>query len=539
MKKLSIILLLTISFVLFGGTVQAKEEKGKSEPNKLEELQQEIKNLEESLNPNLPQENEIAIREKLIGRYRDLISLKTQWRDYLAAAPIPLRNQQLIDEAATEIKTNEGKQQEHKKKLMALWAGPVQANGNGIGSFSSPPTGKDKTSLSGFVFNDNCERLQNVLIQIEIEKGGQRRSCNTDPNGQLSFPNLQPGVYKLIAELDGFNKEERKLTFVPGETDPLTILLKPKKDTEGPYFRGGVGIQQLGSSSKSSEQKLFADLFFSSGLGKTLAPSLRIWGQVQTASAIPSDKAKGIREVANTLNQSVFDISAEKAVKSIEFMVGAQYKLLGESLLNMRPSLVAGFGAITPPNPEQEVTTAKVYELSDDARSRFGIPKCTPGDSTCIDKAYISFIPRDRNRFFRQYYAGLRMEAIPNSPEQKRAIFDVMIGQNEAVTGGRLRGPVLRLDGFYPLPTGVDSIASFIYLFGTAHLRFARNQDRDPLILNRSDASISSSDPKLVIQAVPVDDRDSYRIGVGIDLIGLIKKAMTNSSKSATNATNQ
>jgi len=379
------------------------------------------------------------------------------------------------------------------------------------------------------VFNDDGIPLQNVLIQIEkVEKGSQRYSCSTNQKGQFSFPNLQPGVYKLIAELEWFNRwENEKLDFDPRETDPLKIVLKPKKDTEGPYFRGGVGIQQLGSSSKSSEQKFFADLFFSSGLGKTLDPNLRIWGQVQTASATPSNKLKGIREVANTLNQSFSNITEETTVESIEFMVGAQYKLWGKSILNMRPSLVAGFGAITPPNPEQEVTNAKVYELSDDARSRFGISKCDPGSSNCIDKAYISFIPRDRNRFFRQYYAGLRMETIPNNPEQKRAIFDVMIGQNEAVTGGRLRGPVLRIDGFYPLSTGPDSAARFIYLFGTAHLKFARNQDRDPLILKRFDASISSSDPKFVIRSVPFDDRDSYRIGVGIDLIGLIKKALT------------
>ena len=101
------------------------------------------------------------------------------------------------------------------------------------------------------------------------------------------------------------------------------------------------------------------------------------------------------------------------------------------------------------------------------------------------------------NRFYRQYYGGVRVQST-----QHTHILDVSLGQNEAITGGTLHGMVMRVDGFYALPvTG----GNFLYLFGTA---MVRTSPRPPAI----------GDPGV----------DTYRIGVGVDVLQMLKALRTN-----------
>ncbi|MDP8988899.1 MAG: hypothetical protein M3N41_02300 [Acidobacteriota bacterium] len=101
------------------------------------------------------------------------------------------------------------------------------------------------------------------------------------------------------------------------------------------------------------------------------------------------------------------------------------------------------------------------------------------------------------NRFYRQYYGGVRVQST-----QHTHMVDVSLGQNEAITGGTLHGMVMRVDGFYALPvTG----GNFLYLFGTVMVRAS---PRPPSI----------GDPGV----------DSYRLGVGVDVIQMLKALRTN-----------
>jgi len=100
------------------------------------------------------------------------------------------------------------------------------------------------------------------------------------------------------------------------------------------------------------------------------------------------------------------------------------------------------------------------------------------------------------NRFYRQYYGGVRVQST-----QHTHMVDVSLGQNEAITGGALHGAVLRVDTFYALPvTG----GNFLYLFGTAMLRASPRP--------------ASGDGGV----------DTYRIGVGVDVIQMLKALRTN-----------
>ena len=99
-------------------------------------------------------------------------------------------------------------------------------------------------------------------------------------------------------------------------------------------------------------------------------------------------------------------------------------------------------------------------------------------------------------RFYRQYYGGVRVQST-----QQRHTVDVTLGQNEAITGGNLHGTVLRVDTFYALPmTG----GNYLYLFGTAMVRASPHPAP-------SDAGV-----------------DTYRIGVGVDVIQMLKALRTN-----------
>ena len=101
------------------------------------------------------------------------------------------------------------------------------------------------------------------------------------------------------------------------------------------------------------------------------------------------------------------------------------------------------------------------------------------------------------------------------------AVLDITFGQNEAVTGGRLRGGVLRLEGFYPLP--YDGL-KFINIFGTALMRLTQTNITDPLILERAPEGTTVPAANVFVQTVPQINRDYYRIGVGIDFMALIKR---------------
>jgi hypothetical protein len=209
-----------------------------------------------------------------------------------------------------------------------------------------------------------------------------------------------------------------------------------------------LGLEQTAAGSAAPVQKAAIGLFFS----EPLRPRLATWGDLRlssipvnvqsTLATLPADAAK----IATTppLNQ---------LVRSGEFLVGISYQVVGGKGPWSSLSLIASEGAAMPLAPTG-------------------------------------------TRFYRQYYGGVRVQST-----QHTHIVDVTLGQNEAITGGRLHGTVMRVDTFYALPvTG----GNFLYLFGTAMVRASPH-------------------------AAPGDaGADTYRIGVGVDVIQMLKALRTN-----------
>ena len=307
--------------------------------------------------------------------------------------------------------------------------------------------------------------------------------------------------------------------------------------TTGEFSRTIVGFEQAGASAASGTQKFFFNEYLSvpfpvkQKLDKDFGPRVRVWGDVRITS-VPQQISSTVGTFAVAFPKQIADLKVNEVAQGAEFLAGVEVRLLG--LSDLLPSfaektkqkfslhLIFSGGAITPLTPKDtlEVFSIAPGTLAPEQRNR--LETLYP---QVIGKTEVAFVTVDRDRFFRQWYGGFRFkthyfnengEALARFP----AILDITYGQNESVTGGRVRGGVLRLEGFYPLP--YDG-ARFLYLFGTAMLKPSRTKISDPLLLQPPDLDIKVPSAQVAMVTVPQVNRDYYRIGVGIDFIELVK----------------
>ena len=170
----------------------------------------------------------------------------------------------------------------------------------------------------------------------------------------------------------------------------------------------GAGANRR-EASAAPVQKATVSLFFSEPLSARLAT----WGDVRLSS-IPVDVQSTLVTLPADAGKIATTLPLNQLVRSGEFLVGVSYQVAGGKSPGGHRSLIASCSP--------------------------SMPLAPTGD-----------------RFFRQYYGGIHAQST-----QRTHIVDVTLGQNEAITGGRLRGTVMRVDSFYALPvTG----GNFPYLF--------------------------------------------------------------------------
>jgi hypothetical protein len=363
-----------------------------------------------------------------------------------------------------------------------------------------------------------------------------------DGNYNLSLP---AGDYVIMAEMGGFTSEESvhipdatagatgaaavaaAAAVTPQDVD-MQLLVRPL----GEFARAIVGFEQAGASSAKSSQKYFFDLTLSAPVAlpwvNTIDPYFgqraRAWGTVRVTS-VPQQITGPVGTFATQFAQNVSNVPVNEVAQAIEFLVGGEYRLTkkwinfgsfdGKTTNKFNLSFIFGGGAITPLRPRDTLDVFKIFPGAP------GLPEIPAG------KEFIAFVSPDRDRFFRQFYAGFRAHGYyfdyknPDIPLKRYpATLDVTVGMNESVTGGRLRGAVLRLEGFYPLPY---NDLDFINLFGTAIIKPTHTKIQDPLILEPAPGTTVPA-ANVFLVTVPQINRDYYRVGVGIDFISLIKK---------------
>lgn len=295
-----------------------------------------------------------------------------------------------------------------------------------------------------------------------------------------------------------------------------------------------VGFEQAGAAASDSTGKPFFDIFINTPLSRKhecskpkCLPRFSVWGDVRLTST-----AEQVNALADVSADSISAITGSKLnqiASAFDFTVGPEVRL--RRFYNTTLSLIAGFGAVSPVSPKQ---SAQIFEVPDkDSPQRAAFLAKFPGAK---DSQQIAFISPDRDRFLRQYFGGFRFKTYnicgANEDDCKKgklrptfpATFDVTFGQNEAVTGGRLHKFVVGLDGFYPLPFPDNK--RFLYLFGSARLKAGGPKNNDtPFILATAASSVKVTDDTVFIADPTPTNRDTYRIGFGVDLFELFKFA--------------
>ena len=354
----------------------------------------------------------------------------------------------------------------------------------------------------------------------------------------------------------------------------ITLICFPCDEKETPFasqrmiYRSIIGYEQSGASSAKSEQHPFLNFFFNTPLNirrkiksnaqnknaqinnesnkaddekkdnyKTVLGGFSVWGDIRlTTTPVQGIGSLSSFSPAGFATNFVQGDSASKVndlVKSFDFLVGVEQQIikpekLFPGLFRSRTSLslIAAGGAITPLSFDKFVPV--FYNIptangSIDSNFRNFFP-----DINFDGKTKVAFITPDRDRFFRQYYAGLRLKTFfeQENINEFPAMFDITIGQNEAITTG-LKGVILRLDGSTPLPI---SNTDFLYLFGSVNMKLGRkfNESIPPFFLSpATGGNLSDNDTTVIsIDRLPFQtrNRDIFRIGVGVDLFKLFKK---------------
>ena len=271
-----------------------------------------------------------------------------------------------------------------------------------------------------------------------------------------------------------------------------------------------LGLEQTGASAANPEQKLFFDFFIDRSLN---VPWLSLWGDVQVAS-FPQQITTPIAQF--NLATSVGNLPVNQLAESAAFLSGIDvhpFKSWSAGGGTRRFGFVLGVGATGPYSPVSRLTIFTVPSSSSPQYASFIAQYPQAANAT-----YIGFLPPDRNQFYRAWGAGFRLTTAYSG--RPSAQYTLMVGQDEQVTGGSLHGAVAKFDVFYPLPVRIHGY-NCLYLFGEADLKLARAQNFTPFVLASAPSTITGSEPSVGI-ATTASDRDVYRIGFGIDAVGML-----------------
>jgi hypothetical protein len=291
-------------------------------------------------------------------------------------------------------------------------------------------------------------------------------------------------------------------------------------DTEA---RAIIGLEQSGASATKAEQHFFFDFFIDRKLKHDW---VSLWGNIRIAS-FPQQIDTGIAQFAADFANQVGAIRVNELAESADFATGLDFHPAGlkwdvGEKAERRLGFIFSVGASGPFEPTSRLRLFKIPDKASTQYARF--VKEFP-EASAAGVTHIGFIPPDRLRFYRAWGAGIRLTTHYFADDKKTesarapATYSFTLGQDENVAGGSLKGWVAKFDVFYPLPiTGNGS--RFIYLFGNGNMRVAGASNITPFVLAGPDPGITGTEPSVAIVARP-SNRDSYRLGVGIDAVGL------------------
>ena len=297
----------------------------------------------------------------------------------------------------------------------------------------------------------------------------------------------------------------------------LTMLQTFAQTSADSEARAIIGFEQAGASAASAEQHFFFDFFIDRKMKQDF---LSLWGNVRVAS-YPQQIDTPVAQFAANFASTVGNIKVNELAETAEFSTGLDWHPVTwkvDATTDRRLGFIFSVGAKGPFVPKSRLSLFQVPATTSPQYARFAAEFPSAAQSQ-----YVGFIPPDRDRFYRSYGAGIRITTTYHTDSgatRAPATYTVLFGQDENVSGGAFRGAVARFDVFYPLPIEKQG-TRFLFLFGNADLRLSRAQNITPFVLAAAPSSITGSEPSVAIIATP-SNRDVYRIGVGVDAVGLI-----------------
>jgi len=429
--------------------------------------------------------------------------------------------------------TAEGSQKQAAIDLLKYFLDPK--NPDRLAKFEAKSAGSkrlSKDTLKKLLLTLN-NYVDNVTVRVELgDKVVATAQTDDDGRYEINLERNKAGEFYVFSTEADSHLSKRKVVV----TSPMKVNLSIEDRPVSLLARAVVGYQQAGAASTEFEQNYFFDLFVSQSLpflqkiNPDFGEGWRAWGAIRAVSA-PQSGNVTIGDLVRGLATNISGLKANEAARVFDYLGGIEARLPWFSNRSLLPSfdrdtkqkfslsLIASGGFVTPTNPADGV---KTFRISDKFRAEF---EKTVGGDELKGKDYVAFAPSDRDRFFRQYYAGIRMQTLffnrHNVPLQRfPAQLDLQFGVNEYVTAGRVRGGVIRLDGYFPLPY---KDLEFINLFGTAIIKPVRSQVKNILILEQVEDQ-KKFDPKTAVLPVSHFNRDYYRVGVGIDFVSFIGK---------------
>jgi hypothetical protein len=321
-------------------------------------------------------------------------------------------------------------------------------------------------------------------------------------------------------------------TFNTNQTASTTVTLTSNEfeaDERGPWEAHAIiGYHQSGAASANFAQNVIMDLYLVRPLsrgGKAWEARFNSWGNVRIASAPRQLNTPFVSLLQGLVvggDNSPLNTNVNELALSAEFQTGIEYNMTphwnGKTL-----GLIGFFGATGAfESPDKSI---RIYQVPETQSPQYPLFKAQFPAAT--GSTYIGFVTPDRDRFYRQYGVGFRYSRYhPSRQYESPQTFTWTVGQDELITGGRLRSVVTQFDGFYPLPVNqVSGRYQFLYIFGTVTLRLSRGENNLPLVLASAPPTIKGTENSVAIVSTP-SNRDTYRIGIGADLVNLIRSAL-------------
>ena len=112
----------------------------------------------------------------------------------------------------------------------------------------------NNAQFSGRVVNSTGNGLSSVNIQATLESTGQSFTALSNNSGQYSFDGVASGIYKLMAEREGFTQDSVEVTLVDGDNKTVdNLVLAPRYvDVRGKVLLRSAGFEGASIRAQSS-----------------------------------------------------------------------------------------------------------------------------------------------------------------------------------------------------------------------------------------------------------------------------------------------